>query len=162
MGGLRRGLLAAHNFVFCATDWDGMSSEDLPTTIGLIIPDLSNFPVLIDRVQQGMLNFLYLGRAMIHPQGFSSHPAFRDEGEPVLDTSGGEGASSGFALVWWDSGSPVPPTTNTADHAGRDPHEQPRRQPTARRQKAAFLQVDGKVIDVCDGLPCVADPTLNP
>ena len=41
----------------------------------------SNVPVLADRLQQGMLNFLFLGRAMVHAAGFaqrtrrSSRPA---------------------------------------------------------------------------------------
>ena len=65
-----------HNFVFCATDWIGMSDEDVPN-IGSILADLSNFASLPDRVQQGFVNFLYLGRLLIHPQGFNNDPAFR-------------------------------------------------------------------------------------
>jgi hypothetical protein len=42
-------------------------------------------------VQQGMLNFLYLGRLMIHPQGFASSPVFQftkgGVSKPVIDTS---------------------------------------------------------------------------
>ena len=38
--------------------------------------DLSRFPTMADRLQQGLLNFMFLGRAMLHPQGLSSHPAF--------------------------------------------------------------------------------------
>ncbi|HWH43909.1 MAG TPA: hypothetical protein VNT32_04205, partial [Thermoleophilaceae bacterium] len=313
------------NFVFCGTDWDGMSSEDLPVTAGLIIPDLSNFGMLADRVQQGMLNFLVLGRAMIHPGGFSSDPAFQSEGESVLDTSrlfydgnsqggiiGGaltavavdheravlgvpgmnystllqrssdfvgptplelvqnqstaygfstfvyttypdererqlvfsvmqllwdRAEANGYAqhmtseplpntpahkvlmhvalgdhqvapvtteveartigarvlndplvaagrhsdsdpfydiapmpgddwdgsvLVWWDSGSPIPPITNTANHSGKDPHEHPRRQAAARLQKHHFLRTGGSVVDVCGDAPCIADPAVSP
>ena len=65
-----------HNFVFCATDWSGMSTQDLPN-IGTILGDLSNFSSLPDRAQQGFVNFQYLGRLMIHPQGFNGDPAFR-------------------------------------------------------------------------------------
>jgi hypothetical protein len=65
-----------HNFVFCATDWSGMSTQDLPN-IGTILADLSNFSSLPDRAQQGFVNFQYLGRLMIHPLGFNSDPAFR-------------------------------------------------------------------------------------
>ena len=54
-------MAAEHDFVFCATDWSGMAQQDVPTTVG-ILGDLSNFATLADRVQQGMLNFLYLGR----------------------------------------------------------------------------------------------------
>lgn len=313
------------NFVFCGTDWDGMSSEDLPVTAGLIIPDLSNFGMLADRVQQGMLNFLILGRAMVHPGGFSSDPAFQSDGEGVIDTTrlfydgnsqggiiGGaltavavdheravlgvpgmnystllqrssdfvgptplelaqdqstdygfstfvytaypdererqvvfaamqllwdraeangyaqhmtadpypntpahkvlmhvalgdhqvapvtteveartigarvlndplvaagrhsdsdpfyelpvmpENAWDGSVLVWWDSGSPIPPTTNTANHSGHDPHEHPRRQAAARLQKHHFLAPAGSVVDVCGDAPCIADPLASP
>ena len=65
-----------HNFVFCATDWLGMSEPDVPNVAG-ILTDLSHFPTLADRTQQGMLDFLYLGRAMIHPQGFNTNAAFQ-------------------------------------------------------------------------------------
>jgi hypothetical protein len=78
-----------HNFVFCATDWSGMSNQDVPSIAGMLV-DLSNFPGLPDRAQQGFLNFMYLGRAMIHPDGFSSDPAFRytkgGRDTSVLDT----------------------------------------------------------------------------
>jgi hypothetical protein len=65
-----------NNFVFCATDWSGMSTQDLPN-IASILADLSNFSSLPDRAQQGFVNFLYLGRLLIHPGGFSNDPAFR-------------------------------------------------------------------------------------
>jgi hypothetical protein len=77
----------AHNFSFCATDWWGMSTEDLPN-IATIISDISNFPTLPDRAQQGFLNFLFLGRLMIHPDGFLADPAFQHaSGEPLWDAS---------------------------------------------------------------------------
>jgi hypothetical protein len=63
-----------HNFVFCATAWAGFASEDLPHIIG-VIGDFSAFNTVADRMLQGYLNMLMLGRAMIHPQGLSSHPA---------------------------------------------------------------------------------------
>jgi hypothetical protein len=74
-----------HGFMFCATDWAGFATQDLPT-IGLILQDLNNFPKLVDRSQQGFLNFMFLGRAMIHPQGFASSPAFRFGGQSVINT----------------------------------------------------------------------------
>jgi hypothetical protein len=78
-----------HNFVFCATDWSGMSTQDLPN-IATILADLSNFPSLADRAQQGFVNFMYLGRLMIHPNGFIGDPAFRfdknDESWTVINT----------------------------------------------------------------------------
>jgi hypothetical protein len=78
-----------HNFVFCATDWIGMSTADLPN-IATILGDLSNFATLADRAQQGFVNFMYLGRLMLHASGFNSHPSFQftKEGSPapVIDT----------------------------------------------------------------------------
>jgi hypothetical protein len=65
-----------HNFVFCATDWSGMSTQDLPN-IATILGDLSNFASLPDRAQQGFVNFMYLGRLLIHPAGFMNDAAFK-------------------------------------------------------------------------------------
>ena len=75
-----------HNIAFCATDWTGMATTDVPN-VATILVDLSNFSTLADRVQQGILNFLYLGRLMIHPNGFAGHEAFRSGGAPLIDTS---------------------------------------------------------------------------
>jgi hypothetical protein len=98
-----RSMANEHNFVFCATDWIGMACTDVPTSAGdfqgliedtlaghphnppdcdvpnafTLEADLSKFPELADRVQQAMLNFLYLGRLMIHADGFDSDPAFK-------------------------------------------------------------------------------------
>ena len=74
-----------HGFMFCATDWAGFATQDLPS-IALILQDLNHFPKLADRTQQGFLNFMFLGRAMIHPQGFSASPAFRFNGQSIIDT----------------------------------------------------------------------------
>jgi hypothetical protein len=67
-----------HGFLFCATDWNGMATRDVPNAL-TILQDLSRFPTLVDHVQQGYLGFLLLGRAMIHPDGFASHEAFQDK-----------------------------------------------------------------------------------
>jgi hypothetical protein len=99
-----------HNFVFCATEWIGMACSDVtdPTNpqallaealagnlpqspncdvpnVVTILHDLSNFPTLTDRVQQGMLDFMFLGRAMIHPNGFETNDAFKFNGHRVFD-----------------------------------------------------------------------------
>ncbi|MES9603828.1 hypothetical protein [Actinomadura sp. NPDC000929] len=73
-------------------------------------------------------------------------------GIPTFGTS-----YDGSAMVVWDSGSPVPPLTNTPPTEGRDPHSDPRGNADARRQKAAFLTT-GAVVDVCGGGPCVITP----
>ncbi|MCZ7526386.1 MAG: hypothetical protein M5U14_08455 [Acidimicrobiia bacterium] len=64
----------------------------------------------------------------------------------------------GSAMVVWDSGTPAPPLTNTPPRDGRDPHEDPRFDAAARRQKSEFLRTGGVLIDVCDGAPCTAAP----
>jgi hypothetical protein len=87
----QRTLAQAHDFVFCATDEIGFSAGDIPNTVG-ILGDLGRFPELTDRVQQGLLDELLLGRLMDNPSGFLSSPAFHVSGvdttsAPVIDTS---------------------------------------------------------------------------
>jgi hypothetical protein len=65
-----------HGFVFCATPWIGMAEEDVPTALA-IVQELSLFPVLADRTQQGMLNALFLARLMKDARGFATDPAFQ-------------------------------------------------------------------------------------
>jgi hypothetical protein len=75
------------NFVVCGTDWLGLASQDIGTDAG-ILGDLSRFPILPDRGQQGMLDFLFLGRLLSSPVGFITSPAFRaGASHPVIDTS---------------------------------------------------------------------------
>jgi hypothetical protein len=52
------------NMVFCAADWWGMSAFDIGNVTSLL-GDLSRFNTLADRGQQGFLNFLFLGRALV-------------------------------------------------------------------------------------------------
>jgi hypothetical protein len=298
-----------HDMIFCGTTWAGMAEEDIPNVIG-VLGDLNRFPTVADRLQQGVLDFLYLGRLMIHSQGFVSNPAFQPGGKTVIDTShlyydgnsqgGIEGGITtavapdfthavlgvsgmdygglllqrskdwptyekfiaaaypdpserpllldliqqlwdrgepdgyaghmttdplpntpahtvlmqiafgdfqvsdfaaeieartigahvyrpaldagrwpgknnraaryippiksfpfdGSALVYWDSGpghTGQPPLSNLPPSIGEDPHENPRATKAARAQKSAFLEPDGKVIDVCGGRPCHTD-----
>ena len=75
-----------HDMLYCATDWTGMASADVPNAV-VALSDLSRFPLLTDRVQQGELNFLYLARLMVHPQGFAANPAFQwPDGTSFIDT----------------------------------------------------------------------------
>jgi hypothetical protein len=300
-----RSMAHEHNFVFCATDWIGIAQEDLPTVVGIMIPDFSNWGTLPDRLQQAYLNFMFLGRLMIHPDGFPAHPAFQAgaANTPVIDTSElyydgnsngavngtalialaqdftkavlgvgfinfstilrrsvdfdpfkllidanfpseiertlvisliqniwdrGEGNGyaqhitrdpypntpvhrvlihegfgdhqvanvgtevqartvgahvyqpalrpgrhsdryplhpglpaipslpfDGSALVVWDSGTPTPPTNNVPPRDGFDSHEHPRNDPDARIQKSHFLSPTSRVVDVCEGAPCL-------
>jgi len=81
-----RDMANEHNFVFCAAKWIGMANEDVGNAV-TILQNLSGFPSLTDRLQQSMVNQLFLARLMIHPDGFTSDPAFQDAmGNPVIDT----------------------------------------------------------------------------
>lgn len=63
--------LLLDGFVVCATDWLGMSRADLPN-VATILGDLTLFPTLVDRSQQGFIAKLLLARWMAHPDGLSS------------------------------------------------------------------------------------------
>ncbi len=298
-----RDMANEHNFVFCATAWAGFASGDLGNIVASI-NDFSNFHTVADRMQQGFLNMLLLGRLMIHPNGLSSNAAFQKNGKSVIDTrrlfydgnsqggimGGGltavapdfnravlgvpgmnystllqrstdfdtyaqliypayptestrqlmlavvqllwdRGEADGYAqhittdplpntpphtvlmhvafgdhqvsdttaeveartigargyqpvldpgrspwprlqlipaigkfpfggsaIVFWDSGTPAPPITNTPNRGGDDPHSRPRSTPAARTQKSEFLKINGHVVDVCGGMPCHAVP----
>ncbi|MER7442425.1 hypothetical protein [Micromonospora avicenniae] len=97
---------ATYDFTFCATSWIGMAAADVPYVSGTFA-DLSAFPAVVDRLQQSFLNFLFLGRAMIHRNGFAADPAFQDaEGRPLIDVAGGlhydgnsQGGINGGALT---------------------------------------------------------------
>jgi hypothetical protein len=86
----QRSLAQTHEIVTCATDEIGMSQFDVPVAI-LALQDLSRFPALPDRLQQGLLDELYLGRLMISSSGFTTEAAFHQDGTllsgSVLDTS---------------------------------------------------------------------------
>jgi len=74
------------DMMYCATDWYGMATADVPNAV-IALADLSRFPLLTDRVQEGELAFLYLARLMVHPQGFSSNAAFQyGDGTSFVDT----------------------------------------------------------------------------
>jgi len=79
-----RSMANEHNFVFCATAWAGFASEDLGNIVAAI-NDFSKFNTVADRMQQGFLNQLLLGRLMIHPQGLAANRAFQKNGRSVID-----------------------------------------------------------------------------
>lgn len=87
---------ASLDAVSCGTDWIGLSAIDsitgevLPggdlTFLANLVTDLSKFPAIPDRSQQGYVNALYLARAMAHPQGLADEPELAGAGgEPALD-----------------------------------------------------------------------------
>jgi hypothetical protein len=82
-GGLTRRMAAVYNIAYCATDWYGMNEDDVQAAIAALA-DLSNFAAIPDRCHQGFLAFLFLGRLMKHPDGFSANDAFRFGDQPAL------------------------------------------------------------------------------
>jgi hypothetical protein len=88
---IQQELANTYGFVLCATDEIGMSNSDLGNTAN-ILTNLSSFPQLADRLQQGLLDEIFLGRLMAMSSGFSSDVAFHVDGttlasNPVIDTS---------------------------------------------------------------------------
>ena len=63
-----------------------MSDEDRPY-FESVARDMSRFPAYTDRLQQGVLNTLLLGRAMANPKGLASSSAFKaPDGSPLFDS----------------------------------------------------------------------------
>ena len=83
------------NTTWCAVDWAGFSDLDL-SSVGASLADMSNFPKMVDRMQQGFVNFLYLQRLLVHPEGISQAPQLQvDPDGPAsassaIDTSEGD------------------------------------------------------------------------
>ncbi len=97
-------MAVAHNTAYCGSNFIGLAEDDVGNAVA-VLQDLSRFESIPDRSQQGFLNFLFLGRLMIHPDGFVANPAFRQNGRPLIDTSAlfydgnSEGAIFGGALT---------------------------------------------------------------
>ena len=83
-----------HNAMYCATNWTGMDNPSVPFAVQ-VLENLSLFSKFSDRLQQGLLDQLYLGRLMAHPQGLASHEAFQQGNQPIFDSS----------RLFWDSNS---------------------------------------------------------
>ena len=67
---------AKNNALYCATNWIGMSREDVSYAVEAL-SDISKFPSVPDRLQQSLINTLYLGRLMIHLDGLGNAPEFQ-------------------------------------------------------------------------------------
>jgi hypothetical protein len=83
-----------HNAMYCGTDWTGMDRDVIQFAVQAL-QNLSLFPKFADRLQQGLVDQMYLGRLMLHPQGLASHEAFQQGNQPVFDNS----------KLLWDSNS---------------------------------------------------------
>ncbi len=103
-GDLTRGMSQDYGMAYCATDWYGMAEGDIGSAMAAL-GDLSKFPALPDRLQQGFLAFIYLGRLVTTDGGFASNPAFQVDGKAAIDTTqlyydgNSQGAILGGALA---------------------------------------------------------------
>lgn len=97
-----------YNYVVAAVDMQGMSDPDVLGAVVPAISDLSLFHRIPERLHQGFLNHLLLGRLLADPvDGFNSHPAFQlgVGGAPVIDTEqvfysgGSQGGIFGGAIM---------------------------------------------------------------
>ncbi|WP_239114932.1 hypothetical protein [Planotetraspora kaengkrachanensis] len=101
-----RAMAGEHDFLFCATKWIGMADEDIPNVSG-VFADFSRFDTVADRLQQSLVNFVFLGRMMITKDGLAADPAFQDDkGRSLIDVradlaydGNSQGAIAGGALV---------------------------------------------------------------
>jgi hypothetical protein len=98
-------LAQTYDFVVGGVDMQGMSSADLPTVVTLI-QDVSLFHFIPERLHQGFLNHLLLGRLFLDgTNGFNSDPAFQFGGVPLIDTTevyysgGSQGGIFGVAIM---------------------------------------------------------------
>lgn len=80
-----RSLADRYGFMLIAADWQGMSRADLPVILRFL-PDLSGFPVLPERLHQGILNQLVLARLARAAGALPNAPAFQGPGgHPIVD-----------------------------------------------------------------------------
>ena len=82
-----RAMSNEHNVVHCATKWAGMSEDDIGNAVATL-GNMANFPTMADRLQQGVLNQIFLGRLMTRAGGLVDDPNFRRaDGSPLIDTA---------------------------------------------------------------------------
>ncbi len=86
----------------------------------------------------------------VEQQAISTYPHF---GSALVYFDGGPGPND----EWDDTGTHVPPITNTPPRTGNDPHERPRRDPDAMMQISEFMKADSSVINACGPGPCLVD-----
>jgi hypothetical protein len=89
------------NTTWCATNWAGFSEDDIQTVISSLA-DLSNFTKLTDRMQQGFVNMIYLGRAMVHPDGFDTDDAFKLDPDGVGGNAAVPALTTGDGNLYWE------------------------------------------------------------
>jgi len=66
----------AANMMGCATDWSGMSSNDI-LLVEASLDNMSLFHVNVDHMLQGFVNFQFLARLIDSKKGFATNAAFQ-------------------------------------------------------------------------------------
>jgi hypothetical protein len=96
---------AAINAVYCATDIVGLAEQDI-ASVAAALQDINKFPTLPDRLQQAMLNMLFLGRLLVNENGLGATKEFQtSSGANLLNNSdvyydgNSEGAIVGGAVT---------------------------------------------------------------
>jgi hypothetical protein len=106
--GALHGAADTHGYVVAAVDMQGMAEEDVTPGVLPLTQDFSLFHVIPERLHQGLLNHLLLGRLLGDPvNGFNSHAAFRRgvPEVPLIDTSevyysgGSQGGIFGLTIM---------------------------------------------------------------
>ena len=62
-GGFNRRIANTYNYIMWGVNWTGMSSPDVPGIISMV-GNFSNFPWLVDRMHQGVIEFVLFSEAM--------------------------------------------------------------------------------------------------
>ncbi|MCL4448599.1 MAG: hypothetical protein M1483_04025 [Actinobacteria bacterium] len=103
-----QGMVNKYGYIPCSTNWLGLDKNDeLPDAN--VLTDLSKFPTIPDRLDQSLLDALFLSRLIVSPKGFDANPAFESSSgihTPFIDTSqplvyygNSEGSLMGGALA---------------------------------------------------------------
>jgi hypothetical protein len=97
-----------HGYITAAVDMQGMAEEDVVPAVVPLTQDFSLFHYVPERLHQGLLNHLLLGRLLGDAvNGFDSHPDFQlgASSTPVIDTSevyysgGSQGGIFGLTIM---------------------------------------------------------------
>ena len=98
-------LAQEQGFVLCSVRQTGFSDQD-SGLFSAVLRNASRFPQYADRIQQGFVGTLLMGRAMIHPKGLGTQRAFQfSSGTSFLDTqklyldATGQGGNFGTAVT---------------------------------------------------------------
>ncbi|ETO07440.1 hypothetical protein RFI_29954 [Reticulomyxa filosa] len=75
-----------YGYIFAGVNWLGMCDEDVPFVSEMILTNLTNFPMVPDRLHQGMLNALYLMKLLMS-DNFLNDAALQFDGKQVVDPS---------------------------------------------------------------------------